>query len=166
MTNKSPSFTTWMNIQLGTGLITGNDFRESLRKVNFTVGVWGYAILSSSHFIGSRKKREVELVQVSIAELGYEYGAARRDIYERAQNLGLRLCPAEVGPYLRIQYVEQPEGEQILIAMESVFISSRTSGSFAVLGRTEYCGPALDGIDNRPEDFWNANSRWIFLRRK
>jgi hypothetical protein len=63
----------------------------------------------------------VDLVILSVLELGLgEQGASLKDIYARAKSLGFALCPAEVAPQLRLQYLEQPSGEVLHIAMELI----------------------------------------------
>jgi hypothetical protein len=52
----------------------------------------------------------VETVEITVANLGFAQGAAMAKISERAVQLGLSLCPLELGPYLRLQYLDQPEG--------------------------------------------------------
>jgi len=39
-----------------------------------------------------------------------EQGHSIDQIHERAAQLGLLLCPLELGPHLRLQFLEQPEG--------------------------------------------------------
>jgi len=52
-------------------------------------------------------KLEVELAIVSVAELGLEAEASSQsEIYARAKRIGFELCPAEVGPRLRLDYGE------------------------------------------------------------
>jgi hypothetical protein len=67
---------------------------------------------------------ELDLVVLSVFELGFgdqashndiKLGAAvevsLHDIYARAIALGFDLCPAKVGPALRLNYLDQPLGE-------------------------------------------------------
>ena len=90
-------------------------------------------ILGRPAFPFGRKPVELDLVAVSVFELGLGDQASRndvelaaavevslRDIYARAISLGFELCPAEVGPALRLQYLDQPLGEFLRIAMTPV----------------------------------------------
>jgi len=60
----------------------------------------------------------LRLYRVRGAELGYQDNddVSLRDIYQRASELDYDLCPAEVGPVLRLTYLEQPTGEFLEIA--------------------------------------------------
>jgi hypothetical protein len=78
-------------------------------------------IIGRPAFALSRTRTEVDLVVLSVSELGFgKEGASLKDIYARAQTLGFTLCPPEVGPQLRLQYLEQPPGEVVHIAMEPI----------------------------------------------
>jgi hypothetical protein len=59
-------------------------------------------IIGRPAFALSRTKSELDLVVLSVFELGFgKQGASIKDIYERAELLGFALCPPEVGPALR-----------------------------------------------------------------
>jgi len=49
-------------------------------------------------------------LSLSVAELGFPDGATFAKIVERATRNGLLLCPLELGPHLRLQFTDQPEG--------------------------------------------------------
>ena len=63
---------------------------------------------------------ELDLVVLSVFELGFGDRASLHDIYDRAVAQGFELCPAEVGPALRLNYLDQPLGEFLHIAMRPV----------------------------------------------
>jgi len=78
-------------------------------------------IIGRPAFALSRERTEVDLVVLSVSELGFgKQGASLKDIYARAKSLGFALCPPEVGPQLRLQYLEQPPGEVLHIAMDPI----------------------------------------------
>jgi hypothetical protein len=54
---------------------------------------------------------ELDLVVLSVFKLGFSDRASLHDIYARAVAQGFELCPAEVGPALRLNYLDQPLGE-------------------------------------------------------
>jgi len=96
--NPWPGFPVWKTIKLGTGLKTADDFREALKDGGFRIGDWANDILGKPAFKAAVEETEIDLVVVSVAELGFKKGATREDIYKRAQELGLEVCPSEVGP--------------------------------------------------------------------
>jgi hypothetical protein len=90
-------------------------------------------VLGRPAFPFGRKPVELDLVVVSVFQLGLGDQASRndvelssavevslRDVYARAVALGFELCPAEVGPALRLEYLDQPLGEFLRIAMTPV----------------------------------------------
>jgi hypothetical protein len=69
----------------------------------------------------SKMRRDAPLVVLAVSELGFEdESASLAHIYARARQLGFELCPAEVGPHLRLRYLDQPLGEFLHIAMAPI----------------------------------------------
>ncbi len=116
----TPKFKIWKTIKLGTGLKTADDFCEALKDDGFNIGDWANDILGKPAFKTATEEIEVDLVKVTVTELGFKKGARRDQIYKRVKELGLELCPPEVGPQLRLQYQDQPNGEWALIGMEPI----------------------------------------------
>jgi len=78
-------------------------------------------IIGRPAFTLGNSRLDVDLVALSLVDMGFEgERVAIADVYARARQLGLELCPAEVGPQLRLQYLEQPLGEFLRIAMEPI----------------------------------------------
>ena len=158
-------WTIWKTIRLGTGLRTAGDFRQTLMTVGIRIGEWANNILGQPAFKASETEEEVNLVVVSVSELGFKSGGAtRKDIYARAQALGLTLCPAEVGPQLRLQYQDQPKGEWLYIAMEPIAGSGGSLSVFSV-GHSG-SGRWLDSGHGSPDYFWDGDDRFVFVLRK
>jgi hypothetical protein len=67
-----------------------------------------------------KSRKSLDLVVVSVKELGFSSGASIEHILETGNNFGLDLCPAEVGPQLLLQCSDLPAGEELLIAMKPV----------------------------------------------
>jgi hypothetical protein len=65
----------------------------------------------------------IDLVKISVADLGFRQSrfVSLAHIHDAALDIGYKLCPAEVGPLLRLQYKDQPKEEVLTIGM-SVFI--------------------------------------------
>lgn len=155
---------TWKTIQLGTGLQTADDFRKEVVKAVMKIGDWANDILGKPAFTATESVTEVELVVASVVELGFKDGATRKDIYVRAQELGLDLCPPEVGPQLRLQYTDQPKGEWLVIAMEPIAVSDGDLSLF-VVGHDDDAR-WLKAYYGYPDYFWGGDGRFVFLRRK
>ncbi|MDE2000947.1 MAG: hypothetical protein KGI60_00060 [Patescibacteria group bacterium] len=155
-----PAFPTWRTVKLGTGLKTATDFRSALMMHGYEVSVYANNLLDKVAV--ANQEIDVNLVDVSAAELGFPRGATRAEIYRRAHKRGLELCPAEVGPQLRLQYPDQPDNEWRLIAMKPLNGSGRDFSTFVVtrIGPNRWLNDFL--ID--PARVWNAAARLVFVR--
>lgn len=141
-------FQTWRKITLGAykGV---NGYRDALDAAGIKVGDSADEILGRPAFRYAGMKTEVELTLLSAAKLGVESESALSDVYKRARQIGLELCPPEVGPQLRLDYRNQPLGEALNIAMEPV---ATYDGQPTILSLVNFgSGLALIGGDGRSE---------------
>lgn len=162
VTNSNESaWTVWKTIKLGTGTRDADGFRKAIKDGGMKIGTWADDILGKPEFTVAPEKSEVSLVVVSIGEFGFKDGAKLRDIYEAAKERGLELCPAEVGPQLRLQYADQPRGEWLVIGMEPIPDSDGRLGLFLV-GRYGV-GRWLYGDYDSPDNHWDADYRFVFV---
>jgi len=140
---------------------TPDEYRKALEEAAYRIGDWGNDILGRTAC--AQEDAEVDLVAPSVKELGFDDGAYHKDICTKALELGLELCPAEVGPALRLVYKDQSRGEWLRIAMKPITGSDGDRFIFAVHVND---GLWLDGDYGHPEFFWEADGRFVFLRRK
>ena len=158
--NKPAHFQIWRAITLGT--YKGVDaYRNALDSARIKIGNSADEILGRPAFPYAKMKTDVELAVLSAAELGVESDeSSLSDVYERARQVGLNLCPAEVGPQLRLDYHNQPLGEALDIAMEPV---ATYSGDLTILTLVNWgTGLMLIGRDGRSESKVNRISRFVF----
>jgi len=102
----------WRTVALGT-YKTIDALRDALDAERIQVGDRADEILGRPAFNLSKIRRDARLVVLAVSDLGFEEGASLADIYARARQLGFELCPAEVGPQLRL-------GEFLHIAMAPI----------------------------------------------
>ena len=99
----------------------------------------------------------------SVSALGFgEAGASLKEIYARASRLGLALGPAEVGPALRLGYLDQPLGEFLRIAMNPVARYGGEPVDFTI--GNGGAGLLLIGGDFRSGLVVSGATRFVFVR--
>jgi len=153
---------TWKTITIGT-FADSLALRNELDRRGCSVGGQAAEILARPTFVVSSRKTNVELVDLSPAQLGFTSDPVTlADVYARAQQLGLELAAAEVGPQLRMQYVDQPVGEFLIMAMAPI----KTWGGEPIILNVANGGAGLIliGQDGRPEAEISVTSRFIFAR--
>jgi hypothetical protein len=156
------SIAIWKTIALGTHRNV-DALRGALRRANCRIGDVADEILDQPAFMTSPTKSDVDLVMLSVAEMGFAAnGASLAQIYGRAMLLGLELSPAEVAPQLRLQYLRQPRGEFLRIAMEPV--TTARGGVVAFIVGNGGTRLLLIGGDARPDLIVPATVRFVFLR--
>jgi hypothetical protein len=97
------------------------------------IGDLAEEILARPAFTLASTKTDVDLVVVSAAELGLSgESVSLIDIYSRAEQFGLGLAPAEVGPALRLHYFDQPIGEFLHVGMKPITTWKGEPGIFVV----------------------------------
>lgn len=132
---------------------------KALEEKNIYLTNWGKDILSKTQF--SRESQAYELVRFTVEQLGLPSGATTDEIYKRAEDLGLDLCPAEVGPQLRLQY---PGKEWVLIAMKQILVRVGDPHVFD-LGSSG-ARLKLDGRNAKPGYGWDSGREFVFRFRK
>ncbi len=148
----------WQTLETNPAVNSPDKARAALKVKNINISDYADDILTETEF--SQELKTYELVQFTVEQLGFPKGATTQDIYQRAEELGLDLCPAEVGPQLRLQY----EGEDWkVIAMEPI---TGSAGSPRVFDLDRYGGDLwLDDDWAEPDYRWDPAYRFVFRSR-
>jgi hypothetical protein len=155
-------FSTWKTVVVG-NLSNAKTARKRLKDVGVKITDWGSDILERVTF--GNTEAPLDLVQVSVEELGLKIGGTAAEIFAAAGRHGLSLCPAEVAPQSWLQHPDLlPRGKWLLVAMEAI-VDSASDPLGLCLGHTDKdC--LLDVYDGRPGCRWSADRTWIFRRCK
>lgn len=132
---------------------------EAIKAKNIHLSDWGKDILYKTEF--SHEWKTYEPVKFSVKQLGFPKGATTSEIYTKStEELGLELCPAEVGPHLRLKY---PGKEYFLVAMKQII--DRVGHPLVFSLRWLGAEMLLDGNFARPGRRWPPDDEFVFSLR-
>lgn len=134
---------------------------KELQAKNIWVSDLAEELMKSKDFRISKKAEKAGLVRLTVKDLGFDDDATTDEIFQRAEDLGLDLCPAEVGPHLRLQYSGK---EWMNIGMKQ--ITARDGFRFVFLLTWYGDRPELDASYAGPSYRWDPGSRFVFRLRK
>lgn len=112
----------------------------------------------------SLEEIELDLYEVSVAELGFTSATSRKDIYSRAFGYGFKECPGEGGGLSRIQCDDK---KWRLIGMNPITADADGDPSVFHLDSDSDALWLFAHYDN-PDRLWNPDDVWVFVwpRRK
>ncbi len=152
------SIVVWKTIKLGLHQ-TPEAYEVTIDKTSFRIGNYARQILKK--IAVSETVVELDLCVMTVAELGFKRNARYDAICARIVEIGGQLCPAEVGPALRLHYDDQPYGEWNILAMEAIADSDGDPCAFGV-GRGRG-GLWLAACSARPGGLYDPDGRVVFV---
>jgi len=156
----TPTFPLWKAVSIGVHKDLGV-LIEALKK--FRVSDRAQDILGEYAFTLAQTAESVDLCSATVEELTGKSQATTQEIFDAIKRIG-DLCPAEVGPALREQYLDQPNGEWLRIAMEPICGSDGYLYTFNVKRAGDDLW--LDTYHASPSIFWSGDNRFVFRFRK
>ncbi|MDE0010351.1 MAG: hypothetical protein OXU36_04365, partial [Candidatus Poribacteria bacterium] len=104
------SFTADFTITLGIHR-SGAALLSALIEEKCRISLWSAQALENQDFPTAAEAITVDIVVVSMLELGFAEGelATLDTIYARAKQMGLETCPVETAAQLRLQFLDQPD---------------------------------------------------------
>ena len=117
---------------------------QVLREYNIQFNQAAEALFEDRRFTLLSQSKVVEIAPVSVAALGFAEGATYQQLTARAFESGLVECPLELGPHLRVQFLNQPEGSAGLPETHHL----------APFGAITVASTPLDDCDGTPKGFY------------
>jgi len=156
----------WKTIQVGTGLDSVGDFMNAILKAGVKISELAEDIMGESYFYSSIFESPMELdlcVKTTEEIIGIGKKGTMKEIYDGIKKIGGELLPFEAGLQLRLQYLVQPQGESLIIAMDLIEDSNGDSRVFLIghdddalwLNSSDVLSDALD-------DVFMSNCCWVF----
>jgi hypothetical protein len=92
------------------GGMSKSELLQALREHDVQLNQAAEALFEDRRFTTRSKHQVIEIAAFSVSDLGLEAGATYGQLAARAIESGLVECPLELGPHLRLQFLDQPEG--------------------------------------------------------
>ena len=99
----------YTNRRIEVGGLSKETLMEMMKNQSINLNEYAYRLLEDERFTTSKGTYSVDTVEQTVMELGFSEGATLSQIYERARERGLGLCPLELAPHFRLQYRDQSE---------------------------------------------------------
>ncbi len=167
-------------VSLGIGGKTKEELKKEIKE-KFRVTSYAESMLDNPDFEEQlhenpdrelwilKKPEQLSLVKLKVGDLGFTKNPTTDELYAKAEEFGLELCPAEVGPQLRLKYPEvfnreQPMNEYLRVAMKQITDSDVDPSIFNVC-RSDG-GLWLGSNWTNPSREWDLGSEFVFRLRK
>ncbi len=91
------------------GGLTKSELLQKLQAASIELNRYADLLFADERFTTCETEARLTAVELSPADLGFPEGATMPQIHAAAFELGLRLCPLELGPHMRLQMQDQQE---------------------------------------------------------
>jgi hypothetical protein len=166
----------WITRIVRVGGMSKDELLEELDRHGVKLNEYGQLLFADERFTTSEASYAVECVQTSVFDLGFPHGATIAQIHERAAERRLACCPLELGPHLRLQFLDQPEGHfgqppsqhrappgSLTMASKRLSEDDETPQGFYL---RRICSVLwLRGYRSGPEHIYSPEDRFVFCRQ-
>jgi hypothetical protein len=126
------------------GGVSKRDLLLALREHDVQLNRAAEALFEDRRFVPLGRARMVEVMALSVADLGFGEGAPYARLTARALASGFVECPLELGPHLRLQLLDQAEGSS----------GAPATDHRAPPGSITVASVPLDGSEATPKGFY------------
>lgn len=143
---------------------TAEQLIAEMEVAHINISKHAKSVMESHDFVPGKTREEATLIRLTVADLGFKTGATTEQLYERAQTLGLELCPSDTGPNYRLKYRNQPLNEWVRIGMKQITASDGRPLVFDLGRRRDSL--CLSYYWALPGNGWLPDYKFVFRFRK
>jgi hypothetical protein len=157
------------------GGLSKSELLQQLQNNHVSLNESADRLFACDRFTTAQTRHSLTTVELTVRDLGFPQGVTTAQVYARAAALGLTLCPMELGPHLRLSYLDQPEGfwgqplrqhqapsGSVTVASEPLLRDDDFPKGFYV--RRIKGELWLRGYRAGPEHVWEADDHLLFCR--
>lgn len=101
--------------EISVGGLTKETLIQQLVDAGVQFNKYASILFEHRSFFPGTETEKVKLVKVNLSDLSLNNPCSFQDIINAALSLGLGLCPLYLGAFLRLEYLDQPEGAYLTI---------------------------------------------------
>jgi hypothetical protein len=156
------------------GGVSKRELLETLLSRGIALNEYARMLFADPRFATAAESSVVDTVEITVANLGLTDGGTSGEIHGRMADVGLAICPMELGPHLRLQFLDQPEGQVGHAASQHRAPAGSVTVASGELSENAHAGFYLRRIDGvlwlrgyryEPDHLWSPEDRMVFARR-
>lgn len=148
--------------EISIGGLTNEQLIKKLVEAGIQFNDYAKALFKHPAFSPRDKKEIVKLVKVKLSAFGIDGPCSFQEIVRRASCLDLRLCPLYLGAFLRLEYLDQPEGPHLTIASAKPDSDEKHPSGFYI--RNHNNALWLRGYRAEDNCEWPADNEFVFQK--
>ncbi|WP_052400718.1 hypothetical protein [Oceanobacillus jeddahense] len=155
---------------------TQHELIKKMNENNIFMNRLAEELMASEYFEVSEERYRMKVVELAVKDLGFIDGAVTAQLYSKAAQSDLEICPLELAPYLRLAYLNQTEGDegnqlQNRAPYGSITIASKIFSEDVNVPKGFYLRRIqgelwLRGYIADEEHIWSPDDRFIFCIAK
>lgn len=156
-----PEFPYLMGLEQG-GYTSPDASRSALRQAGCHASLRAGEMLSRVDFT-LRSRRRLFLVTASPQDLDFSRAPSYESFFHEARHFGLELVPQWAAPAIRAEYTNQPKGEKLVVAMNSILIPDQDMQLFSIFHTAT--GRELGNVNGGLTRYVELDALHIFAKR-
>ena len=148
--------------EISIGELSKEALIQQLVDAGIRFNTYAEILFAHDSFLACPQLEKATLIKVRLSDLRLKAPCSLDDILGRAKILGLRDCPLVLGAFLRLKYLDQPEGPYLTIA--SLRPQSAETYPTGFYLRNFENALWLRGYRSTGESEWPTDNEFVFLK--